>query len=101
MNKLIGLIALVTLLTGCEGLYPDEGIPRIRTQRDVDAYNATVIAANDKLVCDREQVLGTNIRQFVCLTVAQRERLREQAREDATFLQQTLNDTGGLSGGPQ
>ena len=95
MNKLIGSIALVTLLAGCESLYQEDGIPRIRTQRDVDAYNATVVAANDKLVCSRELVIGTNIRQFVCLTVAQRDRLREQGQEDLDYLQRTLIDTGG------
>tara|TARA_Y100000031_G_scaffold5706_1_gene6954 strand:- start:411 stop:821 length:411 start_codon:yes stop_codon:yes gene_type:complete len=93
--KLAGLVGLVVLLSACESMYPDEGIPRIRSQRDVDAYNATVVAASDKLVCNREQVLGSNIRQFVCLTVAQRERLRQQGREAAATLADILNRTSG------
>ena len=97
MNKTILALALLSLLGACEGLYDDEGIPRIRTQADAEAYNATVSAESDKLVCTREFVLGSNIRQFVCMTVAQRERLREQAVEDSEFLTRTLNPTGGTS----
>ena len=76
----------------------NEGISRINSQRDVDAYNATVSAESDMLVCTREQVLGSNIREFVCLTVAQRERLRQAAVEDLEFLNQELNRTGSAAG---
>ena len=69
------LLFFLAILAGCETLYQNEGISRINSQRDVDAYNATVSAESDMLVCTREQVLGSNIREFVCLTVAQRERL--------------------------
>lgn len=84
--KRLTAFGLVVLLSGCESLYEGDGIPRIRTQADVDAYNATVVAESDKLVCNREFVIGTNIRRFVCLTVAQRERLREQGIEDTRTL---------------
>jgi len=50
------------------------------------------------LVCTREQVLGSNIREFVCLPVAQRERLRQAAVEDLEFLNQELNRTGSAAG---
>ena len=69
MIKPVNILALVVLLTACEGLYEDDGIPRIRTQADVIAYNANVVADNDKLVCTRERVIGTNIPQFICMTV--------------------------------
>ena len=69
------LLFFLAILAGCETLYQNEGISRINSQRDVDAYNATVSAESDMLVCTREQVLGSNIREFVCVTVAQRERL--------------------------
>ena len=82
MRKLVLLIGLATLLVACESLYEDDGIPRIRSQRDADAYNATVSGDSQKLVCARESVLGSNLRQFVCMTVAQRERLAQQAREN-------------------
>ena len=38
--KFLILLVLVAALTACEGLYEDDGIPRIRTQADVVAYNA-------------------------------------------------------------
>ena len=93
------LMTLVAALTACEGLYDDDGIPKIRTRADVAAYNATVTAENDKLVCSREQVIGTNIRQLVCLTVAQRAIIQEQAQTDAGFLSRTLDiGAGGNTG---
>ena len=82
MKKLI-LIALVGLLvSACESLYEnnDDGIPRIRSQRDVEAYNETVSSEGEKLVCERERVIGSNIRQWVCLTIAQRDALQRQAQ---------------------
>lgn len=99
MNKkilTIGLLTILPVLTACESMRIDsDDISRIRSQRDVDAYNATVTATEDKLMCTREQVIGTNIRQFICMTVAQRERLREESRQDAAFLSRTLIRTGG------
>ena len=86
MRRIAGLIGLIAVLTGCESMYDDDGIPRIRTQADAAAYNATVSSNSEKLVCVRESVIGSNIRQFVCLTVAQREYLQQQAREDANLL---------------
>jgi hypothetical protein len=94
LRKIAGLIGLVVILAGCENMYDDDGIPRIGTQADATAYNATVSSESEKLVCTREQVIGTNIRQFVCLTVAQREFIRIQAQEDARNLSETLNRTG-------
>ncbi|MCS5581135.1 MAG: hypothetical protein NZ837_11455, partial [Gammaproteobacteria bacterium] len=91
------LLFFLAILAGCETLYQNEGISRINSQRDVDAYNATVSAESDMLVCTREQVLGSNIREFVCLTVAQRERLRQAAVEDLEFLNQELNRTGSAA----
>ena len=92
------LLFFLAILAGCETLYQNEGISRINSQRDVDAYNATVSAESDMLVCTREQVLGSNIREFICLTVAQRERLRQAAVEDLEFLNQELNRTGSAAG---
>ena len=83
MKKLI-LIALVGLLvSACESLYEnnDDGIPRIRSQRDVEAYNETVSSEGEKLVCERERVIGSSIRQWVCLTIAQRDALQRQAQD--------------------
>jgi hypothetical protein len=96
MIKTMILLALVAALTACESLYEDDGIPRIRTQADVVAYNATVVADNDKLVCTRERVVGTNIPRFFCMTVRQRVRMQEEAQQDAGFLSRTLDvGTGG------
>ena len=83
MKKLLTVFGLAALLVACESLYPeDDGIPRIRSQRDADEYNATVSSESEKLVCTRERVLGSNLRQFICMTVAQRDRLSRQAREE-------------------
>ena len=79
--RTIAVIGLMLTLSACESLYQDDGIPRIRSQRDADAYNATVSSESQKLVCAREAVLGSNIREFVCMTVAQRDRLAQEARE--------------------
>lgn len=96
MTKIIMLVALAVLLAGCENLYQDDGMPRIRTQRDVEAYNATVSSESEKLVCTREFVIGTNIRQFLCLTVAQQERMAEHAREELDIVGSTIGaQTGG------
>jgi len=98
MLKASILLFFLAILAGCETLYQTDGIPRINSQRDADAYNAMVSAESDKLVCTRENVLGSNIREFVCLTVAQRERLRQAAVEDLEFLNQELNRTGSAAG---
>ncbi|MDG2422326.1 MAG: hypothetical protein P8N40_11560 [Gammaproteobacteria bacterium] len=92
MNKTIIMILLAFLLPGCESLYEanDDGIPRIRSQRDVDAYNATVSSEDEKLICERERVIGSNIRQWVCLTVAQRDQLARQGQEAVENVRQIL-----------
>ena len=93
MKNILSALGLVVVLVGCESLQPpDDGIPRIRSQADVDAYNATVSGENNKLVCTRERVIGSNIRQFVCMTVAQRERLAQQARDDVRQLSDDLQN---------
>lgn len=83
MKKIIMIASLVLSVTACESLYEanDDGIPRIRSQRDVEAYNATVSSESEKLVCERERVIGSNIRQWVCLTIAQRDALQRQAQD--------------------
>ena len=80
MQKAVAVIYLSILLIGCENMYEDDGIPRIRNQRDVDAYNATVSSEGEKLTCLREVVIGTNFREYVCMTVAQRERRRRESQ---------------------
>lgn len=97
MIRILTVFVFVAALAGCESLYDDDGIPRIHSQRDADAYNATVSSDSQKLVCEREQVTGSNLRQFVCMTVAQREGLRQRSREDAEFLSRTLINRGGGS----
>ena len=49
MKKLIMIASLGLLVTACESLYEDndDGIPRIRSQRDVDAYNETVSSESE------------------------------------------------------
>ena len=83
MKKIILVALLFLSVTACESLYEnnDDGIPRIRSQRDVEAYNATVSSESEKLVCERERVIGSNIRQWVCLTIAQRDALQRQAQD--------------------
>ena len=85
MVKSILLLVLAGSLGGCV-MPEDDGIPRIRNQRDVDAYNATVSSPGQKLECTREVVMGTNFREYVCLTVAQKERMAQQAQDASSII---------------
>lgn len=91
MNKIPLICLLGFTLVGCESLYDDGGIPRIRSQRQVDAYNATVSADNDKLVCTRERTTTSNIRQFVCMTVGQQQRMAETSQRELEEVRRTVN----------
>lgn len=74
----ICIIALASILSACKMPERDPNdIGAIRSKRDMDAYNATVSSEGQKLTCTREQVIGTNFRQYVCITNAQLERQRE------------------------
>ncbi len=86
MKTLLAVFALAATLVSCENLYDDSGIPRIRSQKQVDAYNATVSSESEKLICSREKPLGSNIPQWFCVTVAQQERLALEARENIETL---------------
>ena len=86
MQKAAAVMCLAMLLIGCENMYEDDGIPRIRNQRDVEAYNATVSSEGEKLTCRREVVIGTNFREYICMTVAQRERMRRDAQDTVEIL---------------
>ena len=86
MQKSVAVICLAILLIGCENMYEDDGIARIRNQRDVEAYNATVSSEGEKLTCRREVVIGTNFREYICMTVAQRERMRRDAQDTIEIL---------------
>ncbi len=87
MNKISLICLLGFTLAGCESLYDDGGIPRIRSQRQVDAYNETVSSEGEKLVCTKERPTGSNISQFICMTQNQQDRI-------ATQSQQTIQDVG-------
>ena len=69
----------MVLLNACVPVDPNDR--PIRTQADVERYNATVSSEGEKLVCERERVTGSNLPQFVCLTVNQRERLAREASD--------------------
>ena len=90
MNKISLICLLGFTLVGCESLYDDGGIPRIGSQRQVDAYNATVSAENDKLVCTREKPTTSNIRRFVCMTVGQQQRLAETSQREVEEIRRIL-----------
>lgn len=75
--KSLYLISLTLILASCV-MPEDDGIPRIRSQRDIAAYNATITDPSQELVCTREVVVGTNFRPYVCLTVAQMRKREEQ-----------------------
>lgn len=82
--KLILLFSVIGLLNACVPV--SEGSRPIRTPADVERYNATVSSEGEKLVCERERVLGSNLPQFVCMTVNQRERLAEEASDTVRSL---------------
>lgn len=85
LKKTISTLGLVTLLSGCawwQAQYENgDGLPAIRSQADVDAYNATVSSESEKLICDREAVIGSNVRRWVCMTVEQRDRLARESQD--------------------
>ena len=91
MNKISLICLLGFTLVGCESLYDDGGIPRIRSQRQVDAYNATVSAENDKLVCTRERTTTSNIGRFVCMTVGQQQRITETSQAEVEEVRRIFN----------
>ncbi|MCB1665776.1 MAG: hypothetical protein KDI28_08325 [Pseudomonadales bacterium] len=85
MKSFFALLLVSGLLTACTSA--PSGPRPIRTQADVDRYNATVSSEGEKLVCERERVVGSNLPQFVCMTVNQRERLAREARETIDTIQ--------------
>ena len=86
MRRICVILALAATLIACESLYEVSDIADIRSQRQVDAYNSTVAAEEDKLVCTRERPLGSNIPRFVCMTVAQQSRLEARARDELQLI---------------
>ena len=64
MQKAVAVMCLAMLLIGCENMYEDDGIPRIRNQRDVEAYNATVSSEGETLSGGRAVVIGTNYPEY-------------------------------------
>ena len=86
MKRIFVILALAATLMACESLYEVSDIADIRSQRQVDAYNATVTAEEDKLVCTREKPLGSNIPRFMCMTVAQQSRLEARARDELQLI---------------
>ena len=77
--KLLLLLPMIGLLSACVPV-SDANRP-IRTPADVERYNATVSSEGEKLVCNRERVLGSNLPQFVCMTKNQQERLAREASD--------------------
>lgn len=75
--KAIFLLAAVSFVCACTPLPASER--PIRTQADVDRYNATVSSLGEQLVCEKERVVGSNLPKFVCMTYNQRERLARAA----------------------
>lgn len=94
MKKAVILLSLTFVLSGCEWWQAqydnNDGLPSIRNQADIDAYNATVSSESEKLVCERERIVGSNFPQWVCLTVAQRDRLALQGREAVDEIRNTV-----------
>ena len=93
MKILITSAVLLLSLGGCANLYDNSGIPRITSQRQVEAYNATVSSEGEKLVCSRERSTTSNISRCTCMTFDQKERLALQAREEIDSI--WANQNGG------
>lgn len=77
MLKLFNLISVLVFLSACVPV-SDTDRP-IRSQADVERYNANVSSEGEKLVCERERLVGSHLPQFVCMTINQRERLARSA----------------------
>lgn len=91
MKNVLAVLILAATLMGCESLYEEGGIPRIRSQKQVDAYNATVSSEGEKLVCTKERPLGSNISQFTCMTMNQRDRLAMQGQQQIQGISRGVN----------
>lgn len=85
--KIISLISVLVFLSACVRV-SDADRP-IRSQADVERYNANVSSEGEKLVCERERVLGSNLPQFVCMTINQRERLARSASDTLNEIRNT------------
>jgi hypothetical protein len=90
--KTILLLAAVGFAGACAPL-PESERP-IRTQADVERYNATVSSLGEQLVCEKERVVGSNLPKFVCMTYNQRERLASSAVNSIESLRQTSTASG-------
>jgi hypothetical protein len=80
-------LLLSTAVAGCAGTPPqprDEGAAAARelpvTAHRTEAEALQAAAADDR-ICTHERVIGSNLRQRVCRTSAQREQERRQAQE--------------------
>jgi len=89
--KMFLLFSVIGLLSACVPV-SDSNRP-IRTPKDVERYNATITNEGNKLVCERERVLGSNLPQFVCMTVSQRERLARDASDTIQSLRPGVPDS--------
>ena len=68
MKSILVTLGFIVILSGCEST-DDDGIPRIRSQRDADAYNATVSSSGERIICERERVIGSNTVSYTHLTL--------------------------------
>lgn len=79
------LLLLIGPLTAC--VRASDTDRSIRSQADVDRYNATVSTEGEKLVCKREVVVGSNLPKFACMTVNQRDRMAREASDTVNTIQ--------------
>lgn len=70
---------------------------KARLFNDQEQVNAilTQAAEDSRMVCRREQVTGSHRKTTVCLTVAERRRIREKSQDQLRTMPRTHVDRGG------
>lgn len=76
--KFFTTLALASILVACSSTPDPSDRYRIRNQADADAYNAQVTNEADKLICEREKIMGSIRTRFVCMTAAQRQAVQAE-----------------------
>lgn len=98
---MIALILALTLQVNNGGAQPRpvEIAPTTPVSAAAPGALPEPLSPGDRLICRSEPVLGTNRRQRVCMTAAQRERLRHDSQQFRESLDNPYNPNVGRRDG--
>lgn len=83
-NEVVSALGRMDILIGTAGVDALHPADRVKLMNEQDRVNVilTRAAADSRMVCNRERVVGSRLPTTVCKTVAERRRMREDARMD-------------------